>query len=201
MQPSTQTERPPYVTFETRAEEDRAASIEQGAYATKDVDYAFITPAGSKDRIERRVAEWFENLQQQVGEGRFPREWFNAYKEAYAAWKADRELPEDGHPIKNWPVASPSQCKSLLDLHIRTVEDLAVANEETLGRLGMGGRGLKQRAVDWLQSANAGKVSGEMQELREANSALTIRNQSLEDQMRTLQAQVDALAGGSAKKL
>lgn len=199
MQPTSQQDRPPYVTFEVRAEEDRANSLSQGCYMTKDVDFAFITPAGSKDRIERRVDEWFENLAQQVQEGRFPREWMQAYKTAYAAWKEDRVLPEDGHPIKNWPVASPSQVKTLLDLHVRTVEDLASANEETIARLGMGGRGLKQRAVDWLQSSNAGKVSGEMQELREANTALDTRNKSLEEQLIALQAQVNALAGG--KKL
>lgn len=32
--------RPPYVTFEFRAEEDRAASIEAGHYVSKDVAYA-----------------------------------------------------------------------------------------------------------------------------------------------------------------
>lgn len=199
MQPSTQQDRPPYVTFEVRAEEDRTASIEQGMYMTKDVDFAFVTPAGSKDRIERRVDEWFANLDQQVREGRFPAEWLKSYRDAHKAWKEDREMPDNGHSIRNWPVASPAQVKHLLDLHIRTVEDLANANEETIHRLGMGGRNLKQHAVDWLNSANAGKVSGEMSVLRESNAALASRNETLETQMKELQAQVALLAGGGKK--
>lgn len=199
MQPTAQTDRPPYVTFEVRAEEDRTKTLETGLYASQDVDFAIITPAGSKDKIERRVLEWFENLAQQAQEGRFPREWLGAYREAYKCWKEDRSIPENGHPIVNWPVVSPAQVKTLLDLRVRTIEDLAVANEETISRLGMGGRMLKQRAADWLNSADAGKVSGEMEELRESNAALLVRNQSLEEQMKSLQAQVTALAGGAQK--
>lgn len=199
--PDIKTERPPYVIFETRAVEDRDASLASGVYTAKDVDFAVVTPAGSKDKIERVVTEWFEQLQQQVRENRFPDEWYRAFKSAYSAWKEDREIPENGYPIKNWPVASPAQVKSLLDLRVRTVEDLAAANEETILRLGMGGRALKQRAVDWLQSADAGKVSGEMQELRESNEALAARNQSLEEQLKALQAQVSVLAGGVTTKL
>ena len=61
--------RPPYVTFEAVAVEDRAASIEAGYYKTRDVDFAFITPQGSKDRIERNVKDWFEQLEQQCQQG------------------------------------------------------------------------------------------------------------------------------------
>ena len=43
--------RPPHVVYERRAEEDRTASIEQGRYVSRDVDYAIVTPAGSKDRV------------------------------------------------------------------------------------------------------------------------------------------------------
>ena len=182
----TKQDRPAYVAFERRAVEDRAASIETGIYSTKDVDFALITPAGSKDRTERVVSEWLENLKQQSSEGRIPVEWHRAYKEAYAAWKEDRALPETGHPIVNWAVASPAQQKSLLDLHVRTVEDLASANEETLGRLGMGGRALKQRAVDFLASSTPGKLSGDLEVLRQENEALKLRNASLEDQVRAL---------------
>ena len=49
-------DRPPFVNFEVRAEEDRTASIEQGHYVAVDVDYALITPAGSRDCVERKVS-------------------------------------------------------------------------------------------------------------------------------------------------
>jgi hypothetical protein len=196
-------ERPPFVRFEVRAEEDRAASLEAGHYVGRDVHYALITPMGSKDCIERKADEWFEKLRGDVAEGRCPKEWFNGFREAYKDWCEGRETPISGTPITDWPPASPAQVKSLLSLHIRTVEDLASANEEVLGRLGMGGRALKQRAVDWLASASSsGKVSADLTALRAANENLTARNQQLEQQLKDLSAKVEALAtpsGGSRK--
>jgi hypothetical protein len=148
-------ERPPYVKFETRAVEDRNGSIAAGHYVARDEDYALITPQGSKDVVERVVTEWFDNLVQQVAQQRFPQTWLTGYRSHYEAWKKGEELPVDGHPVKLWTVASPSQILALLNAKCRTVEDLAGANEETLARIGMGSRALKQRAVEWLESSKS----------------------------------------------
>ncbi len=186
--------RPPYVTFEYRAEEDRAASIEAGHYVSKDVPFVLVTPMGSKDRHESPADEWFARREQDAAEGRFPREWLSAFKGAFAEWKAGREIPLNGTSVANWPVASPAQVKLLLDLIVRTVEDLAEANEETLNRLGMGGRTLKQKAQDWLASANdLGKVSEQLAGLRADNEALKQRNEQLEKQLREVIPQLEAL--------
>jgi len=195
-------DRPPYVTFEVRAEEDRQASIEAGHFVAKDVDYALITPMGSKDRIERPATEWFAKLDQDTAEGRFPRQWLEGFKAGYKAWKEGREAPVDGTPIENWPVASPAQIKTLQSLHVRSVEDMANANEEVLGRIGMGGRALKQKAIDWLASSkDAGKVSEELGRLRSENDNLKARNDSLEAQLKQLSAKVDALGEPKSRKL
>ena len=187
--------RPPYVSFETKAIEDRAASIDAGYYKTMDVDYALITPQGSKDRIERNVADWFANMEQQVAEGRFPREWLSAFKESHKAWKEGREMPLNGTPILTWPVLSPSQSKAVIDARIRTVEDLASANEEAISRIGMGGRSLKDKAVSWLSAASGnGKVTEELSALRVKNEAAEARNVVLEKQLKELTAKVAALS-------
>ena len=186
--------RPPFVSFEAKAIEDRTRSIETGYYQTKDVDYALITPQGSKDRIEREVTSWFDNLRQQTAEQRFPMEWLRHFENSYKAWKEGRELPIDGTPILTWPVLSPSQIKSILDVNIRTVEELAQANEEALVRIGMGGRALKDKAASWLSAASStGKVTEEMSSLKAANSDLVQRNKDLEKQMKELSAKVAAL--------
>ena len=127
--------RPPYVTFELRAVEDREASIAAGHFVAKDVAYAIITPQGSKDRIERVAAEWFSQLEQQSREDRFPSEWLRAFKAAFKDWQEGHEPAVNGTDVRNWPAASPAQVKALLDVKVRTVEDLAAANEETIGRL------------------------------------------------------------------
>lgn len=185
--------KPPYVTFAAVAVEDRAATLTNGAYTTKDVDFAFITPAGSKDIIEREVKDWFENIEKQADEKRFPTSWVRAFKESYKAWKEGNELPIHGTPIKTWPVPSPAQRQNLLNLHVTTVEALAECNEDVIRRLGMGGRPLKQQASDWLaaNSDSAGKLANEMTQLRSRLEALEAESETLRDQNRDLRAQVN----------
>jgi len=179
--------RPPFVTFEVRAEEDRAKTIETGIYAVKNVDYAIITPQGSKDRIERKVDEWFPQLEQQVREERFSTVWLDGFKSRYRIWKETNEIPENGHPIVNWPAASPAQVKTLLAGGVRTIEDLAVANEEVLARLGMGARALKNRAVEWMAAAkNGGAQAEEIAALKQQNEDLLLRVQSMTEQLEKL---------------
>lgn len=186
--------RPPFVTFEVKAEEDRAASIEAGYYKTKDVVYALVTPQGSKDRIEREVTSWFDSMRQSVQEGRFPREWLRGFEENYKAWQEGRELPLEGTPLLTWPVASPAQIKAVIDVGVRTVEDLAQANEETIMRIGMGGRALKEKAVSWLKAAaSTGRTTEELSALRAELADAAARNKELEKQLKELSTQVAAL--------
>lgn len=184
----------PFVMFETRAIEDRAASLEAGKYMSRDVDYVLITPAGSKDQVERVVVEWFAQKDQDVREGRFNGDWLRYYKQLYADWKEGKETPLSGTALKNWPVVSPAQLQNLLSLKVLTVEALADCNEEVLRRLGMGGRALKQQAVDWLADVkNHGGVSMEITSLRVKVEALEGQNKELTAKNAALQAAVDAL--------
>jgi hypothetical protein len=170
-------ERPPYIAFEARAVEDRNASIEAGHYVARDVDYVIITPAGSKDRIERVAEEWLAQIRRQSVEGKYNPVWQQHFEAAYKAWKETNTIPEDGTSVRAWPLLSPAQVATVLAANIRTVEDLAVANEDALRRLGMGGRDLKAKAVAWLESAkDAGKVASE-------NAALKVEIESLKAQL------------------
>ena len=194
--------RPPYVTFELRAVEDREASIAAGHFVAKDVPYAVITPQGSKDRIERVAEEWFAQLEQQSREDRFPSEWLRAFKAAFKDWQEGHEPAVNGTDVRNWPAASPAQVKALLDVKVRTVEDLAAANEETISRLGMGGRALKARAVEWLNSAaSTGKQAESLAALKAENADLKSRNETLEAQVRELAAKVEVIEKAGPKKL
>lgn len=184
--------RPPYVEFIQVAEEDRDATIANGSISYKDVDFAHITPMGSKDRIERKVADWFDLLEKEVIAQRFPQEWLSQYKAAYAAWKEGKEIPIDGTPLVTWPILSPSQVKTLVGLKLRSVEDLAQANEETLRRIGMGANELKQRANNWLKAASGGKIAEQLTALQVKLSQLEERNKALEEQNAKFAAQAAA---------
>lgn len=191
-------DRPPYVQFETRSIEDREASIAAGHYVGRDVDFAIITPSGSKDRIERICAEWFPQLQDQLAQERISASWVQAYKDAYKAYQEGKEPPVNGTPVLNWPGLSPSTVKQLTSLGLRAVEDVASMNEETLARIGMGARALKERAINYLE---ASKDIGSVAERAAANAAknedLERRNADLEKQVRLLAQQVQSLAANS----
>lgn len=191
MQPQ---EQPPFVTFETRAEEDRTASIVAGGFVGRDVDYVLVVPMGSKDQFEAKVEDWFAAKQAEASQQppRFSPLWLKSFREHYKAWKEGQELPLEGQPIKTWPVASPAQIKMLLGLHVLTVETLAEANEETLSRLGMGARALKEQAITWLKVRKDSKVAMSIQGLEAQVRDLTAANAELQ---RKLEAAVAASGG------
>lgn len=185
---------PPYVMFETRAVEDRDESIKQGKAMSKDVEYALITPMGSKDRVERVVSEWFEMLEKEVQDGRFPKAWLDGFKQSYTAWKNDQEVPLEGTSIKQWTYLSPAQVKNLLVWHIRTVEEVANANEETIRRIGMGGYSIVQAAKDYLAMTNdpKNKTVSELAALRVTVETLTTANKALQAKFDEAQAALKA---------
>jgi len=168
-------ERPAFVRFEIRPMEDRAASEAAGHYVAKNVEFALITPPYSKDCVEQVCTDWLKQLDENVNAGRLPAQWRDQYKQSYAAWKSGNEIPENGTPIKGWPVISPAQQQNLIAINVRTVEDLALMNDEGVTRYGMGAMDLRNKAQAWLKSA---KDSG----------AITIQNANLKAQMDALQS-------------
>lgn len=185
-------ERPSYVIFETRPVEDRTASLEAGHYVAKDQVFAVITPAGSKDRTDREAESWLKSLAQLVEEGRFPQEWLDSYHAKYEAYKRGQEIPENGYSIRNWPLLSPGQLDTLIKLHVLTVEDLATANEQTLNRIGMGSRALKEKAIAFLAAPTAGG------KLAEQQAALTVANQQLQETVNAQQVKMTELSAALA---
>lgn len=187
-------DRPPYVTFETESVEDREASITAGHYVGRDVDMVYITPAGSKDRIVRVVSEWFQKLADDLAAERVPREWVNAFKAAYEDYKAGRGPVANGIPILDWPGLSPSQVKTLQSLRLLAVEDVAAMNEEAIARIGMGGRALKQRAIDYLAaSKDVGKVAEKASRMEAELQIERQRNERIEEKMAAMAMELQAL--------
>lgn len=176
-------ERLPYVRFETRALEDRAKSIVDGRYVAKDVHFVIIQPAGSKDTVEKPVDTWLSTFnhpsKMQVGA---------QYRAMYDAWRNGQEIPVNGTALKTWPALSPAEIENIIACNVRTVEDLAAADENTLRRIGMGARGHKQRAQAWLDaSKDTGKTAAELDSLRAENARQKERLDELERMVAELQ--------------
>jgi hypothetical protein len=178
-----QKDRPPLITFETRAIEDRTGTIESGIAKYKDVDFVILTPLGGNGNlvVEREVSEWLRDHKDRGTP--FVRDFEGAYK----AWKEGEEQPETGTSLKNWPAMTPANVKQLLAGGCKTIEDLAAWPDGSLGRLGMGAVSLKQRAKEYLAAGkDVGKVA-------EKSAALEIRNQELTEQVNAQAAQLKLL--------
>lgn len=184
LNPQNPHERPPYVRWEYRPQEDRTESLKQGCYVSKDVAFAIIMRPGSKDTVERPAEEWLADLARKARENLIPQVWVPAFQASFEAWKKGEALPLNGTAIKTWPALSPSQREIVLRAGILTVEDLANFPDTELSTLGVGGLTLKQRAQAWLRDRNV--VAEENAALKLQVSALTTQVQEMAKQLASL---------------
>lgn len=94
---------------------------------------------------------------------------------AYAFFLRQKPVPVIGTPIEQLAGVGPSMAHHLKGLNLRTVEDLAaVSDDNTVNRIGMGGRDLVTRAKAWLQHSTSQTVAlaEEKDRLREENEKL-----------------------------
>lgn len=195
--------RPPFVSFEMRAVEDRNASIQAGHLVLRDVPFICLVPHGSEGRtkIEQQYDEWLAKIKAVRGDarapgagddtpvmsaGRFPASWVEKIERAFAAWKAGVTLEIEGTPLRNWPVITKSQLANCEGLHLYAIEDLATASDDTINRLGMGGRALQERARDWLKATklDAAPLTAELDQLRARVSDLEAERDELKAQLK-----------------
>lgn len=184
----------PHIRFETRMREDRIASLEQGHKVYVDEDWVIVTPRGGRDSTENTVKQWFSNISDSAQRGQYPDEWVKAFKQAYTAFKEGREMPVVGTPLRALTsLFSPAEVENCASLHVRTLEELAQANEETIGRLGMMGRELKQRAEQAVKlnegKEDALKIAALQTDLKTKND----RIDELEKLIRDMQVQLSQL--------
>jgi len=169
--------RPPFVTFENMEIEDRDASIAVGYYQSKLVPFASITPVGGRDNLKKIATEWLTELRQQGRSGIVPMTWYDHFNAAFLSWQEGNEIPEFGTPIITFLPFTPNQRQALIKCNIRTLEDCAEMNEDTMSRIGMGAHDLKRIAKNALKSSNV----------------LLAENEALKVKLENMQIEIDAL--------
>ena len=153
-----------YVDFELRPEEDREQSIAQGMPVYKDVEFAIITMPGGGLVVDKQITD---DLLQEWRHGDKRRKPPSPFAfTAYEAWKDGREAPVNGTDLKNWPGVTPAQLKTCHNATVRTIEDLAEANADTIRKLGMGGVAMAEKAKSYLAAAVNNKASEEVAALK-----------------------------------
>jgi hypothetical protein len=103
----------------------------------------------------------------------------------YEAFRKGLEPPAEGTPLEQWPPLSPAQVLTLKAAHVRTVEQLAEVSDAALQTIGLGARGLRTKAGDWLASAKSAEPLARERARADAAEAEVAR----------LSAQVAELAG------
>ncbi len=185
-------EKAAYVRFERVPVEDIAASAREGRYVARDVDYALVTPAYSRDVFKAKVSSWLPDLKRQAQEGKIPQEWVVQYEAAYAAFQKGQTLPLDGTPIKGWGMISPAQQEILTRMMVLTVEDLSTINDEGMRSIGMGAMALRDKARAWLsQLKDKGPLAQEVASLKSANVQLEATVGTLMKRIQDMQEQME----------
>ena len=179
-------DRPPMVTFEYRAVEDRAATQTNGHYSTKDVPFASIMRPGSKDVLEVEATQWLKRLEEDARQGRAPQSWAEGFSAMFERWKKGEEIPVEGTPIKGWTPLSPAQQKDIITAGFRTVEELAQASDPEVGSIGIGAYDLRKKARTWIEQANGpGKILARLEALEVQNKELQALNSQLLEKVKT----------------
>lgn len=106
----------------------------------------------------------------------------------YEHWKQGLGDPIDGTPLDAWPACTAGIASKLRSLHLRSVEDVAEADESTLNRIGLGARDLKRKAAAFVANKDANATAGEIAKLERENGELRGRLGELEEQIAELVA-------------
>jgi hypothetical protein len=167
------------VRFFIKPEQNNFRTQEEGRPVYEDREMVRIeVPGDARTVIETYVRE--EHKQ------RFPRQWL--------AFQTNRENPETGTPLSEWPLLSASQAEMLKAQKFRTVESIAHASDlqlQSIGMIaGMAPHSFRERARAFLDAASGtADVERMAQELAERDAKLAEQAEAI----RLMQQQMAAL--------
>ena len=178
--------RMPFVRFDTVVAETRDA---EGHALYKNKYYVFITPAGGKDELMKDAEEWITELRRK-GEtrgafdnaaGEYTR-WYEHFSKGFDAYKKGEEMQTTGTPIRACLAYTKAEIATIESVRIYSIEDLAACNEEEMRNMGIGGRTMKQKAIDIMETSKNSRPAEEMAAMR----------QKIEEMQDTINAMKDA---------
>lgn len=149
----------------------------------EDREFVRIIPIGdNKSEVVEEASQMYKD--------RFPDE--------YARFQKGEKEQQTGTPLKEWSFIRPSQIKMLNYLNIFTVENLATCGDDSIQRMGPGGRQLVHQAQAYLMKAKDGAVASQFAaENAELKEKVTLQA----EQISTMRSQIDELlAAKSGKK-
>lgn len=168
-----------HVVFRLHLEPDLAKSRDAKRPIYDEYEVCDISFAGNKQTVGTFKAHDFADWggKDAFGE-REQRTYAMKYNAQYLAFKQGVAHSDGGTTLENAPFLTPNKRLELKAQHIYSVEALAGLDGNNLKMLGMGGRELKNQAIDFLakQTAASGDVSAVVAE----NATLRARIEALE---------------------
>ena len=155
-----------YAKFYHHAEQDEAASLEEGRPVFRDVEFIEIMTAGDAKDIRRRPVR-------PVDKQRF--------QAAYRMFREGNVEQVVGTPLTEVPWISSAMREELQYSKVRTVEQLAELNDQACGRM-PGMYDMKRKAAAWLKKSND---AAPFAALHKENEDLKARLEALESSMTT----------------
>jgi hypothetical protein len=138
------------VRFFYKNVENKMESQAQGRPIFKEKTYIEIRIAGQRDAQACRPATHTDKQR---------------FAPHFDAFEKRMEPPTEGMPLLEWSLISRTQAEELSFLHIKTVEQLASVKDSNIQNF-MGGYGLRDRAVKWLETNDVETVEREKEEMR-----------------------------------
>jgi hypothetical protein len=146
----------------------------------KEVEMIDIKVPGQRDGVARPATH--------RDKGRFPQH--------YQAFLSRTEAPTEGTPLIEWPAVTRSFAEQLSFINIKTVEQLADLNDNTMHQV-PGIANFKQKAKDWLEAT---KDDGILSRLRTELEERDTKIEEMSGQMDALISRLDALEAKPTRK-
>jgi len=192
MQTAVMQERMPAFVFDQmEGPIDEAASIAAGRTIRRIMDLIVFTP-DSKTTVAYEVESYFKQKKIEVIMERYNGSWLDRYMATYSKWKQGEELPVDGTAIAFCTVFSKLQIKQLKEAGIRTVEELAEANEDRLTTIGMQARSYRDIARKWLENEDKSMSAKRLSETEIENQQMKEQIAKMADKMREMELSLKA---------
>ena len=132
-------------------------------------------PGDKTNIVERPVLEEHK--------ARFPRQWLY-----FQMKQNETDTAVIGTPLETWQAESTdfskAQMEELKILRFQTIEQVALASDSQLQRIGMGGPGLRERARMFLQSRNKTEAARELEDTKKQLAELQSQMAELMDKPR-----------------
>jgi len=173
---------------------DDVKSTELGYPVPRFITYIYITAYGQKGGASEFVAaDFLQRKKREADAGLYDGGWVKQFEDAFAAFKAGKELPVNGIPTATYKRIAEKR-REALAYKYPTLEDLASVPDSALIDIGLDGRNIRDLARAEVQSRK--DLSPLVKELADANE--TIRRQ--EETLARLSERLDLLESAKSKK-